>query len=780
MDLLPGLARQSSPHFNRYFYLLESLTIVQTPLLLCTRPSQSLLLAFVDSLLSLCQQPVNARVVYYITEILAALINELNTDEVTPQLADGLLKWLTAEKQVENPTAAQTVLRVLDRHKDKLERMVCKWLRDVITRPAKKGGSGGGNGAKKSKKGGKSRAEEVDEAEDDEEDDDPDRVESAITSHSDQLTVFKVIHIEVPAILPSLHSELSDLLLCDSWEHVRREFTGVYCEIFVARPSVIRHMPVLYETLLGRFKDVSALVRAVIAEQAGALMIAVYGGGQVSPVADDDTGMRDEGKADDGVTSGVVIDDLPHREQMSLDAFQDNLTTSVQDKDEKVRQHTVKSLAAACIHSPALVNLQLLTLMGKRASDRDHEVRKESLIGLSHVFHHHLTPYWRKALPPPPPNRKLRFIPSTLHTAVKLDTNNSLIVELAMDNHLIGLRENEVDGVDERTTCLLAIFDTLESERHTDVDPHVSVPLPSQRNEEAAKQLFLNRYITQKASIQKAVHDLIAMQRQVVSLQRSGEDTSSVQHTQRLRLLALAQRLFFEDDANQFTSAGPSPQAQRDEALRHLQEVLYGIFAHDDSDVSESLQALSDCRTPLKTDSRSADEAAIDHQAEGHQGADCEEGEGAEGTATCSARQSTGLFLQSGCAADRQRAVPVPARAVVAQIRSCRVGAAGSHGGRMATDAGGQCGRAVTDCCCRRTTSRRRQLLYTSCRSSTSPPPTSSTPCSTSSRRRSSSSPPSQPARRRSSTSSVLSRPCSLRTQRPSDASVQPTSTRST
>ena len=388
MELLPGLTRQSSPLFNRYFYLLESLTIVQTPLVLCTLPSQSPMLAFIDSLLSLCQHPINTRVSYYITEILTSLLNELNSDEITPQLIDGLLKWLTAEKQVENPTAAGIVLRVLDRHRDKLERMVCKWIRDVIVKPAKKGGVSGVE--KKGKKGSKSRAEDEREADEDEEDD-PDRIESVITNHADQLTVFRLIHIEVPGILPSIHSELSDLLQCDSWEDVRREFTDVYSEIFIAKPAVIRHMPILYETLLGRFKDVSATVRAVIAERAGALMIAVYGGGQVSPVADDEAVMRDDGKAD-GVTSGVVIDDLPHREHMSLEAFQDHVTISAQDRDETVRQHTTKSLAAACIHSPALVNLQLLTLMGKRCLDRVHEVRKEGLIGLSHIFHHHLTP----------------------------------------------------------------------------------------------------------------------------------------------------------------------------------------------------------------------------------------------------------------------------------------------------------------------------------------------------------------------------------------------------
>ena len=169
-----------------------------------------------------------------------------------------------------------------------------------------------------------------------------------------------------------------------------------------------------------------------------------------------------------------------------------------------------------------------------------------------------------------------------------------------MDNHLIGLKQNEVDGVDERTTCLLAIFDTLESESRTEVDPHVSVPLPSQRDEDAAKQLFLNRYIAQKASTQKAVQDCIAIQQKVVSLQQRGQDTSADKRTQQMRLLALAQRLFFDDDAAYFTSAGPSQHAQREEAVRYLQDVLYGIFAHSDSDVIDSLQALCDSRTPLK------------------------------------------------------------------------------------------------------------------------------------------------------------------------------------
>ena len=595
IDLLPGIARPESPLFNRYFYLIESLSIVNTPLVLCTLPSQSLMLAFIDSLLSLCQFPINSRIEHYIAEILSSLINELNSEEITPELIDGLLKWLTAENQVENPTVARTVLRLLDKYKDKLERMVCKWIRDVIIKPARRGISAGGE--KKGKKGGKSRAED-DEAE--EEDNDPDRIESSITNHADLLTIFKTIHIEVPGILPSIHSELSDLLQCDL-EAVRCEFTGVYCDIFIGRPAVIRHMSVLYETLLLRFKDVSADVRAVIAERAGALMIAVYGGGQRTPVTeeDEDGAMRDDAKAD-GVTSGVVIDDLPHRELMSLDAFQDQLTISVQDKVDSVRQHTVKSLAAACIHSPTLVNLQLLTLMGKRCMDKEREVRKESLIGLSHVFHHHLTPYWRKAQPPPPANRKLRFIPSTLHTSVKRDASNTLIVELAMDNHLIGLKQNEVDGVDERTTCLLAIFDTLESDSRADVDPHVPIPLLSQRDEEAAKQMFLNRYVTHKAKTQNAVHDCIAIQQQIVTLQQRGEDTSVQRGNQQMRLLALAQRLFFEEDAQYFTSAGASPLAQKEQALHHLRDVLYVICADKDPDVIESLQALCDSRTPLK------------------------------------------------------------------------------------------------------------------------------------------------------------------------------------
>ena len=592
IELLPGLTRPNSPLFNRSFYLLESLTLVQTPLVLCTLSSQSVMLSFIDALLSLCAYSVNTRIAYYITEILTALLNELNADEVSPQLVDGLLKWLTAEKQVENPLAAQTVLKLLERHRDKLERMVCKWIRDVIIKPALKDGAGD---KKSGKKNGKGKVEEEERSE--EEDDDPDRIESVITNHADQLTVFKVIHTDVPGILPSIHSELRDLLQCDR-ESVRREFTGVYSDIFLAKPSVIRHMSSLYEELLVRFKDASNPVRALLTEKAGALMIAVYGGGQVSPVTDEDV-MRDEAKAD-GVTSGVVIDDLPHNERMTLTAFQDHMHNMLQDRDDKVRKYTVNALAAACIHSPLLVNLQLLTAMGKRTLDREHDVRKESIIGLSHVFHHHLTPFWRKALPPPAPNRKLRFIPATLHAAVNSNNEASLIVELAMDNHLIGLRQNEVDGVDERTTCLLAIFDTLESESRAEVDPHVPVPLPSQqKQEEQAKQLFLNRYVVAKASTQKAVHDCIAAQQQLVTLQQRGEDITRVKHNQHLRVVALAQRLYIEDDSVFFTSVGPSPAAQREEALRHLAEILQGLFTHEDSEVVECLQALSDSRTPL-------------------------------------------------------------------------------------------------------------------------------------------------------------------------------------
>ena len=592
---LQGLTRSSSL-FDKAFYAIESLSVVQSPVVLVSLPTQGPLLHFVQALLDLLAHPFhNERVEYYVADILSGVLSELHQDEVSPELVDLLLSYLTPQQLQSNPRAAHVVLRLIEKHLDSLERVICKWVQDVVIEPAKRG--------EPKQKGGRKKKAEA-SSDDELSRDDEERVESSrIPNRSDQLCVFKELHLEVPQVLASLHAELLDLLTGEV-ESTRRQFTAFYCEVFTVKPAVIRAMLLLYETLLGRFRDISAAVRLVMAEHVEALLVNVYGGGHSSVVsADDDAELQRREREDkaEGVTSGVNLGGLPHSEQTSLEAVHEHLQISLQDRDDNVRAKTVHGLSRATIHSAGLLNLRLMELMGNRALDKKHEVRKEAIISLADIFHHHLTPYWRKAAAVPSAQRKFSFIPRVLLSACKVDVSNSLFVEMAMDAALIGAKKDEVDGVDERTNCLLAIFSTLEETSRRDVETHIGLPVfLTYREEDSAKALFVNRFVVGKASLQKAVQDCVSIQQQIVTAVQRGDDPQRLQHLRQTRVGAVAQRLLFDDDAHFFTAAGASANAARQEAQRYIADVLLGLVAHDDPQVVEHLQALSDCRATLR------------------------------------------------------------------------------------------------------------------------------------------------------------------------------------
>ena len=577
--------------------------MVRTALVLVHLPSPDCVISFFHALLSLLSTVHNERVEYYVLDILSSVLAEFNIDEVPMQLVDAVLSYLTPQQLQSNPRAAAVVTRLLDKHRDKLERAVCKWVSDTIIHPAmradkkKSGGKGG--------KGGEESDEESRMEEDDEE-----VFDSCVTNRSEQLTVFQELHLEVPAILASLHADLQALLTVDI-EQTRKQFTAVYADIFSTKPATIRHMPITYELLLARFNDVNAHVRLVIAEKAEALLIKVYGQGRSHLIGDDDDeqAARREEK-EDGVTSGISLGLLPHSEATSLQAMQQHLQVALQDRDDNVRQASMHSLSRATMHSPALVNLQLLSLMGARCHDRRHEVRKEAIVCLADIFHHHLTPHWRKGSPVPSAHRKFSFIPRTLLTACPVDASNSLFVEMALDSKLIGLKEKELTAVDERTTCLLAIFSTLEEVARREVEK-LGVQQQQQREEDTAKAMFVKKFIVDKASLQRAVQGCIQMQQQIVSATQRGDDVQRLQQTRLARVRALAHSLMFDDDPQYFTQAGAGAlAAAKEEAQRYITDVLLGLFAHDEPKVTEHLQTLTDCRASLR-DIRQAHEAVV-------------------------------------------------------------------------------------------------------------------------------------------------------------------------
>ena len=138
---LQGLSRSAS--FERAFFLLESLSVVRSPLVLLGLPTLIPAINFFHALLSLLSAVNNDRVEYYVLDILSACLAELNIDEVTIDLIDAFLSYLTPQQMQSNPRATTVVTRLLDKHRDKLERLICRWVKDVVIEPGHASGEEG-------------------------------------------------------------------------------------------------------------------------------------------------------------------------------------------------------------------------------------------------------------------------------------------------------------------------------------------------------------------------------------------------------------------------------------------------------------------------------------------------------------------------------------------------------------------------------------------------------------------------------------------------------------
>eukprot|EP00457_Paulinella_chromatophora_P000461 gb/GEZN01000461.1/.p1 GENE.gb/GEZN01000461.1/~~gb/GEZN01000461.1/.p1 ORF type:complete len:1392 (+),score=340.63 gb/GEZN01000461.1/:82-4257(+) len=230
---------QASPAYQRYFYLLESLSRINSCVVLVERELWSTLVRLFRLFFELSEQELAARIEFHMLDILSQCINECQ--HIPTELLDCILVRLVSSKKEENPKAMQLAMKLLSRCSNALERPVCAFLDETLIRERK------------------------------EED-----LATTILERRDQLSILEQVCIRQPQLLLSLVPSLQDMITSED-ENRRVEMAELMTRVFTDPNSTMaRKYESVFEVYLARSSDVSPKVRAVVVEACKELLLAFY------------------------------------------------------------------------------------------------------------------------------------------------------------------------------------------------------------------------------------------------------------------------------------------------------------------------------------------------------------------------------------------------------------------------------------------------------------------------------------------------------------------------
>ncbi|KAJ3136348.1 hypothetical protein HK100_001853 [Physocladia obscura] len=234
INLLPLIADSSGPYFENYYYLLESLAVVKSIILLTDLNADNLIITLFKNIYGIVRPDFQKNVYGFLLQVLQCLIEE------SPTLNNEIVEMIIFQfDKPLNAMSRQLSIDLCNSVSDKLQRYICQHFGDLFY-TSMKGGS---------------RVRE----EDDEENEDVNGV-----SHAD----FKIAHkliLEMNStcrgVLLNVIPLFEDQLKCED-EKVRELATDVLGKIFVDSGSRVAVVyPIIWKVWLERRNDKSAAIR---------------------------------------------------------------------------------------------------------------------------------------------------------------------------------------------------------------------------------------------------------------------------------------------------------------------------------------------------------------------------------------------------------------------------------------------------------------------------------------------------------------------------------------
>lgn len=134
-QLTDGLKLPDAPYHAQYFHLLESLSTVKSPVLVCDLPStDDLILDFFTAFFAILRRrTANNKMQAYMADILVALLDECQS---VPQTVLDTILAQFMDNNLDQP-AYSLAVSVCNHVSDKLQRPVCQYFTDIIVDSAR-------------------------------------------------------------------------------------------------------------------------------------------------------------------------------------------------------------------------------------------------------------------------------------------------------------------------------------------------------------------------------------------------------------------------------------------------------------------------------------------------------------------------------------------------------------------------------------------------------------------------------------------------------------------
>eukprot|EP00808_Paulinella_micropora_P030389 g27662.t1 len=231
IEQLAGLGGdQASPSYQKYFYLLESLSRINSCVVLVERELWTTLVQLFRLFFEMSEHELSSRIEFHMLDILAQCLAECQ--HIPSQLLDCILVRLTSPSKDEKPKAKALALKLLSRCENELARPVNAFLEETLVR----------------------------ERESD------DELSTTIVERKDQLSILEQICISQPQLLLQTVPKLQTMITYED-EDKRIEVADMLTRVFRDEANTMaQKFESVFEAYMGRHKDTSPKVRCIIVE----------------------------------------------------------------------------------------------------------------------------------------------------------------------------------------------------------------------------------------------------------------------------------------------------------------------------------------------------------------------------------------------------------------------------------------------------------------------------------------------------------------------------------
>lgn len=241
-EQLRGIGAPASPNFPSYLYLLESFSMVNTPLILVEFESDDMLVELFSLFFDLAKQDLAPRITSYILGIQQAILAEL--EHISNRLLLIILVHLVPSTKATNRGGYQMAQQLISRSDQVLERPIINFVRDHIVQDRE--------------------IEDVENAQ---------VYEILLEDRKARMEIIYELCVHNASLIISLHPDFQDLMEVEDPAE-RLSWVELFGRVFTTRESSMsRDFPQLILSYMKRFGDIDANIRCKIIEYALQLLV---------------------------------------------------------------------------------------------------------------------------------------------------------------------------------------------------------------------------------------------------------------------------------------------------------------------------------------------------------------------------------------------------------------------------------------------------------------------------------------------------------------------------